>query len=92
MRRTKRKCSFILCLLINMLLNIEWTIPAVILLVFHFLLDISVLWAAIALGLWVIGLVLGMLIIGWAAGCGSSHDKPKENKNPYSAGNKNKLT
>lgn len=26
-----------------------------------------------------------MRIIGWAAKCGSSPDRPKENKNPYSA-------
>lgn len=90
MRRTNRNGSFILCLLINMLLNLEWAIPAVILLALHFLLGISVWWSAIALGLWILGLVLWMHIIGWAAGCGSSHDKPKENKNPYSVGNKSK--
>lgn len=25
-----------------------------------------------------------MLVIGWAVKCGSTPDKPKENKNPYS--------
>ena len=29
-----------------------------------------------------------MRIIGWAAKCGSSPDRPKENKNPYSVGAK----
>ena len=68
MRNSKRSGSFFPCLFINMLMNIEGLLPAVILLVLHFWLKISVWW--------------------WAGKCGSSRDLPKENKNPYSVGNK----
>ena len=32
-----------------------------------------------------------MLFIGWSGRCGSTPDTPKENKNPYSVGNKKDL-
>ena len=86
MRRTKRNGSFLLCLLINMLLNLEGMIPAVILFVLHFWLGWSIWWAVLALGLWILGLILWMLVIGWAGKCNSTPDPPKENKNPYSSG------
>ena len=85
MRKTKRNGSFFLCLLINMLLNIEGIIPAVILLVLHFWLGISIWWAAFALGAWIVGIIVWMRFIGWAGRVGSMPDMPKENKNPYSA-------
>ncbi|MDD6203699.1 MAG: hypothetical protein PUC05_01705 [Firmicutes bacterium] len=84
MRRTKRSGSFLLCLFINMLLNLEGLIPAALLLVMHFWLGWSVWWAVLALGLWIAGLILWMRVIGWAGECGSAPDPPKENKNPYS--------
>lgn len=87
MRRTKRNGSFWLCLLINMLLNLEGLIPAAILLVLHFWLDWSIWWMILALGLWIFGLILWMLFMRWARKCGDTPDLPKENKNPYSAGN-----
>ncbi|MGN0114104.1 MAG: hypothetical protein ACI396_02130 [Acutalibacteraceae bacterium] len=87
MRRTKRSGSFLLCLLINTLLNLEGLIPAAILLVLHFWLGLSIWWAVLAVGLWIIGIIIWMKIIGWAGKCGSTPDMPKENKNPYSVGN-----
>ena len=86
MRQTKRSGNFLLCLLINMLLNLEGLIPAGILLLLHFWLGWSIWWAALALGLWILGLILWMSFVGWASKCGSTPDPPKENKNPYSAG------
>ncbi|MDD6220387.1 MAG: hypothetical protein PUB85_05310 [Clostridia bacterium] len=86
MRRTKRSGSFFLCLLFNMLLNLEGTIPAWILLALHFWRGWSLLWFFLALALWVIYLIVWMRIIGWAGRCGSTPDPPKENKNPYSSG------
>lgn len=83
MRRTKRTGSFWLCLLINILLNLDGTIPAWILLGLHFWLDISILWFWLALGLWLLGIVLWMLVMGWANRC-SQPTPPRENKNPYS--------
>ena len=84
MRRTKRGGSFLLCLLINLLLNLEWSIPALILLGLHFWLGISLWWFAAALALWVLSILSGMWFMGWATRVGSEADPPKENKNPYS--------
>ncbi len=85
MRRTKRGGSFLLCLLINMVLNPEWSFPAWILLGLHFWLGISIWWFVGALALWIGRLLLGMWFMGWAADCSRLKDPPKENKNPYSA-------
>ena len=72
MRRTRRSGGFFLCLLLNVLLNWEGVIPAALLF-------------ALALALWIGGLIVWMLVIGWASDCGSRRDEPRENKNPYSA-------
>ena len=87
-RRTKRSGSFWLCLLLNMVLNLEWTIPAWILLALHFLLSWSIWWFWLALALWVLNILLWMKVMGWASSCSREKDPPKENKNPYSAKNK----
>ena len=86
MRRTKRSGGFFLCLLLNMLLNFEGMIPAAVLLVLHFVFGWSLRWAAGALGVWLLWLVIWSCVIGWAGRCGSAPDPKKENKNPYSAG------
>ena len=84
MRRTKNSGGFFLCLLINLLLNLEWSIPAWILLALHFWLDISLWWFAGGMAFWILCVLSGMWIMGWAASCSSEKDPPKENKNPYS--------
>lgn len=84
MRKTKRTGHFLLCLLLNLLLNLEGSIPAWILLVLHFVLDISVIWFVVALAIWILVLVLWMVFTGWAAKCANTPDVPKKNKNPYS--------
>ena len=84
MRRWKRSGNFLLCLLINLVLNLEWSIPAWILLALHIWLDISIWWFIGALAFWVIRLLLGMWLMGWASACGNQKDPSKENKNPYS--------
>ena len=70
-----------------MLINLEWTIPAWILLAMHFVFDWSIVWFWVALGVWILSIILWMDIIGWASRCSGS-DKPKKNINPYSVGNK----
>ena len=87
MRRTKRSGGFFVCLIFNMFLNILWLIPAAVLLALHFLLDISAWWAIGAAIAWFVYILLWVMLIGWAGRCGSEPDAPKENKNPYSAGN-----
>ena len=88
MKRTGRTGNFLLCLLINLLLNLEWSIPAWILLALHFWLDITLWWFWGALLLWIARVWAGMWLMGWAAKCSSEKDPPKENKNPYSVGKK----
>ena len=86
MRKTKRGGSFLLCLLINMILNWEGLIPAAVLLILHFVIGWSPWWALAAFGAWLLWMIIWMSVIGWAARCGSIPDPPKENKNPYSVG------
>ena len=90
MRRTQRGGSFWLCLLVNMALNLEWTIPAWILLALHFWLGWSIWWFVLALALWFINILFWMKVMGWAAYCSNTPDPPKDNKNPYSVGAKKK--
>lgn len=84
MRKTNRGGNFFLALLFNLLLNLEWSVPAWILLLLHYTLGWSIRWFWIALGLWVIDILFWMKVYGWAAKCGNEPDPPKENKNPYS--------
>ena len=88
MRKTNRSDSFLLCLLFNMLLNLEGLIPAAVFLALHFILKWSIWWAVLAAGLWIVYLILWMLFMGFSAKSSSTPDAPKENKNPYSVGNK----
>ena len=86
MKTTRGNGDAVLALLLNMLLNLEWTIPAWILLVCHFLFGWSILWFCLALAVWFGGIILWNTVLAWANRCGSEPEKPKENKNPYSAG------
>lgn len=85
MRRTKRSGSFILCLLVNMLLNPEWSIPAWILLGLHVWRGINLWWFAGAVAVWIARLLLGMWLVSWGTKCGNQKTPVRENKNPYSA-------
>ena len=87
MKRLRNSGNFFLALLVNMILNLEWTIPAWLLLVCHFFFAWSIRWFWIALGVWLLNILLWMDIMGWAARCGREKDLPKENKNPYSKTN-----
>lgn len=84
MRRIRRSGGFLLCLLINLILNAEWSIPAWVALGMYHWLGISIWWFVGALALWVARILLGMWLFRWASACGNQKDPPKENKNPYS--------
>ena len=84
MRRARKRGNFFLTLLFNLLLNLEWTIPAWILLACHYLFDWSIKWFWLALALWVVYILLCMKFMGLATRWGNIPDRPKENKNPYS--------
>lgn len=85
MRRTRRSGGFFLCLLLNVLLNWEGAIPAALLFALHRWRGWPLWWAGLALALWIGGILLWMLVIGWASDCGSRRDEARENKNPYSS-------
>ena len=78
--------DFFVALLLNMAFNLEWTVPAWILLALHFIFGLSIVWFWVALLIWFLGILFWMLIIGWAGRC-SSPEPYKENKNPYSSNN-----
>lgn len=84
MRKTGIGGGFFLSLLMSLLMNLQWSIPAWILLALHFWLDISIWWFVGGLAFWIVSILAGMWLIGWAASCGNQKDPPKENKNPYS--------
>lgn len=85
MRSTKRSGGFIICLLFNCVLNLDGLIPAAILLALHFIFDISYLWSIGAALIWLAVIVIKMLFFRWVNTCSNEIDKPKKNKNPYSA-------
>ena len=85
MRRTRRSGGFFLCLLLNVLLNWEGAIPAALLLALHRWRGWPLWWAGLALALWIGGILLWMLVIGWASDCGSRRDGPRQHKHPYSS-------
>lgn len=87
MRILRNIGRFFLYWLINMVLNIGWSIPAWLLLASHFIWDISIWWFVGGLGLWALVALLKMLVISWAAKCSSEKTPYRENKNPYSAKN-----
>ncbi len=90
MRHTRRYGSFFLCLIVNLVLNLEWSIPAFLLLALHIWLDISIWWFIGGLAFWVLRILFGMWIMRWAVKCSSVKDPPKRNKNPYSKTNERK--
>lgn len=83
MRRTKIDTNFIIAFLINILLNLEGSIPGIILLVLHYVFGISIWWSIGAFLIWILYLLVWMWVLGLVNKC-SVPDKPKENKNPYS--------
>ena len=75
MRRTKRSGGFFPCLLLNLLLNWEGVIPAALLFALHRWRGWPLWWAGLALALWIGGLIVWMLVLGWASDCGSRRDE-----------------
>lgn len=72
-------------LLMNLVFNLGWSVPAWILLAAHFILKISIWWFASLLIIWFFIILLRTLLISWAGDCASVRDEPKKNLNPYSA-------
>ncbi len=87
MRMPKRKNGFALSLLLSLLFNLEWTVPAWIFLGLHFWKGLSLWWFVISIILWVVFVTLRVVVFGSLARAGNYKDPPKENKNPYSKTN-----
>ena len=88
MRRPNNSNGFLFCFIVNLMFNIAWIIPALILLVLHFILHISILWFIILICIWALIIFIWTLILSYASRTGGTIDPPKENKNPYSFKNK----
>ena len=76
--------SGLLSLVLSLAMRLEWSIPAWILLACRFAFGLSIWWFWLAIAAWILPCVIRLAILRWAARCGSTPDKPKENKNPYS--------
>lgn len=84
-RRPEKRTGFFAALGINLIFDLEWTIPAWILLAIHFIFGISIWWFVGALVIWVIGVAIKTAVFSWLIRTGNTPDTPKENKNPYSS-------
>lgn len=84
-KRPRANGGFFAALGINLIFDLEWTIPAWILLVLHFVFDISILWFVGAIALWVVGVGVKTAVFSWLIREGNRPDPPKENKNSYSS-------
>lgn len=76
--------GYILYFFISLMMNLLWSIPAWVLLVLHFFIDLSIWWFVGGLGLWILCTVFTMALTKFANTCSNEKDPPKENKNPYS--------
>ena len=59
--------GFWLCFALNLILSIGWLFPALVLLVLHFVLHISLLWALAAFVLWLVVVFAITLLLSTAA-------------------------
>lgn len=87
MRRTKRSGGFLLCLLLNLLINLDGLLPAVLLFALHKLAGWSLWWPCIAAGLWFAAILSRMLLWRFVSRCSNEKEPERPNKNPYSARN-----
>ena len=85
MKNRPKGNGFFSALLINLVFNLEWSIPAWLLLEAHFIFKISIWWFVGALAVWVIGVAIKTAVFSWLVHVGNISDLPKENKNPYSS-------
>ena len=79
--------GFFLSLALSLLFNMEWTVPAWILLTLHFITGLSLWWFAAAILIWFVIIFLRVCLLISLTKAGNYKDPPKENKNPYSVRN-----
>ena len=88
MKKPQISGGFWLSLLLSMLFNLEWTIPAWILLAMHYWRGWPIKWFWIALAAWVVIIWARMSLLSTLSRWSNEKDPVKENKNPYSVGNR----
>jgi energy-coupling factor transporter transmembrane protein EcfT len=86
-----RILGFFTNLFFNLVLNIGGIVPALILLALHYIFDLSMIWFWIALGVWILGIIIRMLFLSFAMKCSNMPDRHLDNVNPYSAKDIKKL-
>lgn len=84
MKNRKKNSSFFFSVFLSLVFNLEWTVPAWILLGLHFWIGISLWWFVGSIILWFFFVALRVLVFGSLTRAGNYKDPPKENKNPYS--------
>ena len=72
MKRPGVDGGFLLCFILNLFLNIGWLLPAVILLILHFVVGTPLWLFFVALALWVVIVLLMTIFMSWAARTGDS--------------------
>lgn len=80
----RKNGGFWLCLILNIIFNAEWTVPAWILLGLHFWIQLSIWYFVAALALFFLYVTLVTAFLCWASSCGNIPNENKENVNPYS--------
>jgi hypothetical protein len=80
----KEHGGFFLCLLWNALMYSFATIPAWVLLILHFTTGLPLLWFWVALGAWLLVIILRTLLVMFARYGSANRIPVPENKNPYS--------
>ncbi|MBQ3087370.1 MAG: hypothetical protein IJC45_08540 [Clostridia bacterium] len=85
MKWVKKDSGFLLSFFVNLLFNLEWAIPAVISLILHFILDISLWWTAGCIAFWILLVLARTLLLFALNKAGNMPEKQRENKNPYSS-------
>jgi hypothetical protein len=80
----KEHGGFFLCILWYLLIYLPGSIPAWVLLVLHYTIGLNIAWFWVALGVWLLAVLLRVLLVIFAR-YGGEHRMPSpENKNPYS--------
>ena len=80
----KKFGEYVLNFVLSLLFHWYWCIPAIILLILHFVLGISIWWAVGAFVLFVVGVRIFVHVLGWLVYMGNQDERPSKNKNPYS--------
>ena len=80
----RERGGFFLCLLWYAILYALWTIPVWILLALHFLIGLPIAWFWVALGAWILSIVIRSLLVLFGRYAFAHRIPVPENKNPYS--------